>query len=702
MGNHGSIKTKLLIIMITLVSVCAIVLGSIALFSLNKLSSRQLTSIESELENQILKSMQQSAQRAAQQASSLLNASFTPVQALASIYSDTATPSTSLSRDDVQQMVASTLLSVDAASALYAQFENNAYDGRDAEYRNAGEHSTPIGSLEVYYVKEGGRAVLYPVDDPQEKYLDTRDENEVREAEWYLCSKDLRRACVLDPYLYEIEEGNEALMTTLTAPVLKNGQFRGVVGIDINLPVLQRWVSDYSKTLFNGEAELTLLSQRNMIAASSAYPDGLGKALDEVAPALSTALQGSADTRMGEDYWRATYAFDIANTQERWTMVVAVPTSVATASLMAMEKEAESSYAQALTTLLLLAGVFIIIAIGISLWVARSISQPISEVSSSVSTLASQEGDLTQTLPAQRHAELITLANGLNAFMRKLAEMIRVSKQSAQALVSELGQLTSSATQLESRTGKQQHELDNIATAVTQMSATATEVASLAAGTAADTQSCNTMLQGTQQALSSNVEHVNGLSREILQSASEVNDVASKTDDITSILTTIESIAEQTNLLALNAAIEAARAGEQGRGFAVVADEVRNLAARTQASTEEISQLITELQRRVKRSVTSLEAMQSSVADTVSQTQTSFDNVSDTLARLASISDSISQVATAAEQQSHVSDDISKRVVMVSDDSKDLAKLGKVLNDVNAHINALIHDMNTQLNRLRV
>ncbi len=255
---------------------------------------------------------------------------------------------------------------------------------------------------------------------------------------------------------------------------------------------------------------------------------------------------------------------------------------------------------------------------------------------------------------------------------------------------------------MERRTGKQQHELDNIATAVTQMSATATEVASLAAGTAADTQSCNTMLQGTQQALSSNVEHVNGLSREIRQSASEVNDVASKTDDITSILTTIESIAEQTNLLALNAAIEAARAGEQGRGFAVVADEVRNLAARTQASTEEISQLITELQSRVKRSVMSLEAMQSSVADTVSQTQTSFDNVSDTLARLASISDSISQVATAAEQQSHVSDDISKRVVMVSDDSIDLAKLGKVLNDVNAHITSLIRDMNTQLNRLRV
>ncbi len=227
MGNHGSIKTKLLIIMIALVSVCAIVLGSIALFSLNNLSSRQLNSIEKELQTQIVKSMQQSAQRAAQQASSLLNASFTPVQALASIYADTATPSESFSRENVQQMVASTLLSIEAASALYAQFENNGYDGRDAEYRNAGKHSTPTGSLEVYYVKENGQAVLYPVDDPQEKYLDARDENGVREAEWYLCSKDLRRACVLDPYLYEIEEGNEALMTTLTAPVLKNGQFRG-------------------------------------------------------------------------------------------------------------------------------------------------------------------------------------------------------------------------------------------------------------------------------------------------------------------------------------------------------------------------------------------------------------------------------------------------------------------------------------------
>ncbi len=110
------------------------------------------------------------------------------------------------------------------------------------------------------------------------------------------------------------------------------------MGIDINLPVLQRWVSEYSQTLFNGAAELTLLSQRNMIAASSAYPDDLGKSLDEVAPALSTSMEDNTDTQTGDDYWRATYAFDIANTQERWTMVVAVPTSVATASLQTMEK----------------------------------------------------------------------------------------------------------------------------------------------------------------------------------------------------------------------------------------------------------------------------------------------------------------------------------------------------------------------------
>lgn len=702
MGNSGSIKTKVIAIMVALVVVCAVIFSQLALYSLNTVTDAQLEQADAQLTSNMVNTMNLNAERASQRVSALLSRSFEPVKALANVYAQSAAPNKSFSRDEVTSLVASTLESIDSASALYAQFENNAYDGKDADYKTAGRHSTPVGSLEVYFVKEDGKAVMYPVDDPQEKYLSERDENGIREAEWYLCSYDTHKSCVLDPYLYEIEEGNEQLMTTMTAPIMAGGRFRGLVGIDINLPILQQWINEYSQELFGGKAQLTLLSQRNLIAASSQFPEQLSKSLSSVDSKLETALKDTSALTKMDGYWYTKKTFPIANTDASWTLVIAIPESVALASIHEMKAFADENYWQAVVTLLVLAGVFIAVAVFVALWIARSITQPIVQVSNSVQALASQEGDLTHKIKVSAHAELLALASGLNAFMEKLAVMIRVSKESASELVGELSQLTQSAQQLEGRTAKQQVELDNIATAVTEMSSTASEVANLASNTASNTMSCNNMLEGTRESLADNVKNVNKLAEDIQLSSQNVNEVAVKTDDITGILTTIQSIAEQTNLLALNAAIEAARAGDQGRGFAVVADEVRNLAARTHSSTEEIGQLIGELQSRVKLSVSTLDGIRDSVSSTVEQTQVSYDEISATLVSLDEINDSISQVATAAEQQSQVSEDISKRVVMVSDDSKDLAALGKVLKEVNLHIEGLIKTMDEQLARLRV
>lgn len=702
MGNSSSIKTKVIAIMVALVVVCAVIFSQLALYSLNTVTDAQLKQADTQLTSNMVNTMNLNAERASQRVSALLSRSFEPVKALANVYAQSAAPNKSFSRDEVTSLVASTLESVDSASALYAQFENNAYDGKDADYKTAGRHSTPIGSLEVYFVKEDGKAVMYPVDDAQEKYLADRDENGIREAEWYLCSYDTHKSCVLDPYLYEIEEGNEQLMTTMTAPIMAGGRFRGLVGIDINLPILQQWINEYSQELFGGKAQLTLLSQRNLIAASSQFPEQLSKSLSSVDSKLEKALKDTSTLTKMDGYWYTRKTFPIADTDANWTLVIAIPESVALASIHEMQAFAEENYWQAVVTLLVLAGVFIAVAVFVALWIARSITQPIVQVSNSVQALASQEGDLTHKIKVSAHAELLALASGLNAFMEKLAVMIRVSKESASELVGELSQLTQSAQQLEGRTAKQQVELDNIATAVTEMSSTASEVANLASNTASNTMSCNNMLEGTRESLADNVKNVNKLAEDIQLSSQNVNEVAVKTDDITGILTTIQSIAEQTNLLALNAAIEAARAGDQGRGFAVVADEVRNLAARTHSSTEEIGQLIGELQSRVKLSVSTLDAIRDSVSSTVQQTQVSYDEISATLVSLDEINDSISQVATAAEQQSQVSEDISKRVVMVSDDSKDLAALGKVLKEVNLHIEGLIKTMDEQLARLRV
>ena len=688
--------------MVALVVTCSLLLSILSLVSLSSVSQTQLNKVEEDLRQQVVNSLQQNAQLASRRVSGLLSQSFEPVKALANIFAETAAPNSSLDREEVMSLLRATLESSESVSALYSQFEPNGYDKQDAQHRSSGVHSTPSGSLEVYYVKEDGKAVLYPVDDPEEKYLSERDENGIREAEWYLCSMDTLKPCVLDPYLYEIEEGNEVLMTTMSMPVIVSGRFVGLVGVDINLPVMQQWLEESSTKLYSGAAGLTLVSQRGLIVASSKYKQDLAKPIKQVDPEINAFVSQKEDFRTSDDTWYVKQSFNITDTEAKWTLVVSIPKHIALAPVREMQSFADENFSKATMTLIVLALILTGIAVFVAAWIARSIAKPIERVSNSVQLLASQEGDLTQTIKVHTHRELIRLAQGLNAFMEKLAEMIRVSKRSSTDLVADLDTLTHNAGAIGQQTSEQQIELDNIATAITQMSATASEVAKLASHTAGDTRECNDMLLTTQTSLSENVRDVDNLADAILSSSNSVNEVATKTEDITGILTTIGAIAEQTNLLALNAAIEAARAGEQGRGFAVVADEVRNLAARTQASTEQIRDLIDELQRRVKLSVNALDKIRTTVSDTVGKTRHSYEQISSTLGNLQNITDSINQVATAAQEQSQVSEDVSRRVVLVSDSSKALAERGVQLQSVNRHIELLITQMDEQMSRLKV
>lgn len=697
-----SIQVKLICALVLLVVVCTVTLSQVAMMNLNALSDKQLTRVESALKENIEAQMVLNAEKTSLQVKSLLEKTFSSIQALATMLADTATPNHSLSRDEATQLAQSAMMGTPSASSTYAQFEANGYDGNDKAFTGVEKHSTPSGSFEVYWVKEASGPVMYPVDDPNEKYLSEKNEYGLREAEWYLCSMDSKKPCIADPYLYEIEPGNSELMTSLTVPVLVNGQFRGLVGMDINLPILQKWIDEYSNTLFSGKAELTLISQRQFVVASSEYPNKLGEHLSKIDTELKNVLERKDTLMINKGIWHVTHEFTIADTGVSWTLVVSLPETEALSTMHQMQTFSEDSVNQSLTFLVIFAVIFVIAAVLIAIWVARSIASPIGKVSQSVQTLATQEGDLTQSVSVDSHAELIALAKGLNAFIFKLADMIRQSKQSATSLVDDLNQLSDSANKVHQRTEDQQHQLDSIATAITEMSSSSAEVADLAANTAQHTRECNTMLSETQVSLNHNVSEVNSLASAIQSSAQNVNDVASKTEDITGILTTIGAIAEQTNLLALNAAIEAARAGEQGRGFAVVADEVRSLAARTQTSTLEISQLISELQQRVQSAVSALQSISTSVESTVSKTQKSYDDISLTMTNLEAINDSISQVATAAHQQSQVSEDINQRVVAVSDSSVELAELGNVLQQVYQHIDAQITQMDAQLSRLKV
>ena len=233
------------------------------------------------------------------------------------------------------------------------------------------------------------------------------------------------------------------------------------------------------------------------------------------------------------------------------------------------------------------------------------------------------------------------------------------------------------------------------------MSATSHEVARLAQSSADGAKQAQDIINHSQSALSTAVDGVRDLSNDMGKASESISQVAARSEDITRIIDVIKAIAEQTNLLALNAAIEAARAGEQGRGFAVVADEVRSLASKTQNSTDEINTMIQSLQSEVSKAVTIIDNSSSKAEASVEQTHQAFTALGEVVATTNSINDNADQVAAAAEEQSQVAEEINKNLTIIGDAADTLAQLSEQSQQSNQHLITQVDSLDQQLGRLR-
>ena len=307
------------------------------------------------------------------------------------------------------------------------------------------------------------------------------------------------------------------------------------------------------------------------------------------------------------------------------------------------------------------------------LMISRSILRPLDEATQSIFSLSQGEGDLTQRLDVSDEHEMGALATQTNALLSTLQTLIQKVKQVAHSVSEQGHTLTDQANNINQLSAAQHTEIDQIASATTQMSESASQAAHNASNAARAARNAE---QESHAALAS-VERTRGEMHNLTDALARTSDVVSHVgadvENISVVLQVIENIAEQTNLLALNAAIEAARAGEQGRGFAVVADEVRTLASRTQGSTEEIQQMIDKLQKGARNAANVM-------ADSIKNSENTSAGIDATAANLNAISQAVNtlsdentQIATAAEQQRVVSGDISGRIAGVAGQTTELA-----------------------------
>lgn len=374
-----------------------------------------------------------------------------------------------------------------------------------------------------------------------------------------------------------------------------------------------------------------------------------------------------------------------------WYLIAQVPEAEVFALLE------ESSY-QILILTMLVAGAFIFLA----LFVASSVSRPITVVAEMFRNIGEGEGDLRQRLPVKGEDELAQLAKGFNSFISKIQESVIEVAQTSEELGLSAKDVSAQAHQTLDDSQIQKDRTMMVVTAINEMGATVNEIASNAAQAAVTAREADKGSSEGQSVVIRARTTINQLSKDVESVGEVIESLATHTKSIGSILDVIRAISEQTNLLALNAAIEAARAGEAGRGFAVVADEVRSLASRTAASTNEVQTMIDKLQSEASRAVDAMTQSRSRSREGVAAVDEASQSLSGISEQIGMISDMNIQVAAATEEQSTVVEDINRNVTEINDITQRTAETAEAAAKASQSLNQLALRLDTLVARFKV
>ncbi|EGR0197973.1 MULTISPECIES: methyl-accepting chemotaxis protein [Vibrio] len=501
-----------------------------------------------------------------------------------------------------------------------------------------------------------------------------------RQRPWFIAAKSKGDLVVTDPY---VDASSKNVIISVGTPVKENGQFLAGMFYDLELTTLSDLVNQVN--LFDAGYLFLITADGTTIAHPQSKYNGekVGSYLPQIELTQSAQHVEIDGNR---------YMVNLTHIPgENWYVGSVIDEAVAYSAVGELRNNA------------IIYSIIAVIASIIALTLLiRTLMRPLDTLNNAIKDVASGKGDLTQRLETDTDQEFSELATNFNTFMENLQQQIIESKRISDQILNGTQITAEGAKDSAGAIHTQLQELEQLATAMHEMSVTATEVANNAQGAASAAKEADQATVEGSSIVGESTQTINMLSDSIDLAVEEVQVLESATANIETILKVINDIADQTNLLALNAAIEAARAGESGRGFAVVADEVRTLAQRTQESTTEIRTMIEQLQSGASSVANAMHQSKGSAIEAVEKADlanSALQRIRDAIQR---ISDMNLQIASAAEEQSLVAEEINNNTVNIKDLSTQVAESANRTNDAMQAQQEDVHKQDQILNRFTV
>ncbi|KMV28460.1 methyl-accepting chemotaxis protein [Photobacterium swingsii] len=516
-----------------------------------------------------------------------------------------------------------------------------------------------------------------------------RADYDPRTRPWYKDANSAGKQIITTAYQDAI---TNALLVTIAEPVRKNGQLQGVVGADV---LIDQLIEDVINLDAGKNAYAMLINKQD--GTFLAHPDKslLLQPINRYSSAFSlSTIEAQMRSEQIEDMQikgvdKLVYFAAIPNTD--WILGIE------------MDQATEEASMHSLMSQLFITSIIItIIVVAIVAWLVNFLFRDLMRVSDALAEIASGEGDLTQRLEPRSEDEIGMLAHNFNRFVGNMHQMVIRLRDVSDSLGQQAQTTAAQAEERSTRIQHQQDEINMVATAINEMAAATQEIAGNADNTAQTSGETVSAAEHGSTQVTQSQHSISSLAGEVETATGVIGELNTHAQSINTILSTIQGIAEQTNLLALNAAIEAARAGEQGRGFAVVADEVRVLSQRTHASTQEIQQMIETLQQTTGRAVGIMENSRHLAETSVDDANAASASLSQINTAVTNISDMATQIASAAEEQSSVTEEITRNTQGIRDVSDELASEADEAARQAAELSSLSHQLQQEINRFKL